>query len=173
MIVADHQDAFVHQGGDGCDGVGDEGPASDFHEELVFAETFRGATSDDDHGTGLHLDQATFHLVDRIEQLRDFLDRGAERFEVGPDGEPAHLQLKDVGSAAVLVVAASTDALKQVARGRVEDSVDRSEVWEVVGMSIDREVAVRLLEAGFSGDLLTGVPEMGIEWAVIDRPVAP
>lgn len=108
-----------------------------------------------------------------IEQLRSFLAGTAERFEVGPDGESIDLNLGDIESGAVLVVAGPTDALKEVRRGRIESSIDRGQVWEVIGYSLDRAVAEILVGGTSTEDWLVDAAAAGLDWEVIDRSVAP
>lgn len=111
--------------------------------------------------------------MNEIEQLRDFLDTGDKRFEIDSNWEYLDLELGDVDSEAILVVAATTDALKNVSGGRVQNSVDRDQLWEIVGFSVTPGTVAKLLESGFAGDLLAGVTAVGVEWEVIDRSAAP
>ena len=111
--------------------------------------------------------------MEHIEQLRRFLDGSSRRFEISPEGEEIELDVGPAAPEAVVVVRAATDALKDVSRGRIQGSIDRDRVWEVIGFSVSREVAETLVANLASADWLTEVVSAGVEWEVIDRSAGP
>lgn len=111
--------------------------------------------------------------MEHIEQLRRFLERSSPRFEISPGGEEIELDVGIAAAEAVVVVRAATDALKDVSRGRIQGSIDRNRVWEVIGFSLSRQVAETLLARFASADWLTEVVSAGVEWEVIDRSAGP
>ena len=76
----------------------------------------------------------------------------------------------DAGPAA-LVVGDPVDALKRVEQGTVESSVNRSQMWRVEAIVLNRIVVERLPDDGLSVDeLLAEVRSMGLAWQI--RPTS-
>lgn len=115
-----------------------------------------------------------FCPMDQRLQLESFLASNESRFEIRPDGRLTDINPIEAEADAVLVVASPTDALKQVAVGRVRESLDRGGLWEVLAFSLSRDaVAALLAGSGPITDLLSDVPSAGYEWEVIESPYGP
>ncbi len=107
--------------------------------------------------------------MDQRDQLESFAASNAPRFEVGPDGQSVDIDPVAANADAVLVVAAPTDALKQMAVGRIQESLNRDGVWEVLAYSLSREAVLALLaRSNPISDLLNDVPSAGFDWTVIE-----
>lgn len=73
------------------------------------------------------------------ESIVRFLETDHQRLDL--DGEGGQrLWGVQTRSAAVLIVAEPTDALKETSTGRIHGSLDRAEVWEVAGLCVSREL---------------------------------
>lgn len=84
------------------------------------------------------------------------------------DGLPLVVDVPEALGPATLLVSDVNEALKWVDdRGRVTESVDRSTVWSVDAIVVDREVLSRLDEDGHTvGSLLQAVAALGHVWQI-------
>lgn len=107
-----------------------------------------------------------FGPVISISRLVDSTD--AARVAFDEDGLPLDLDLPDEIGPATLLVSDVNEALKLVDdRGRVTESVDRSTVWSVDAIVVDRQVLSRLDEDGHTvGSLLEAVAALGYTWQI-------
>ena len=107
-----------------------------------------------------------FGPVISISRLVDSTD--AARVVFDEDGLPLVVDLPDEIGPATLLVSDVNEALKWVDdRGRVTESVDRSTVWSVDAIVVDREVLSRLDEDDHTVDsLLEAVAALGYTWQI-------
>ncbi|MGH3649438.1 MAG: hypothetical protein ACRDU9_01915 [Acidimicrobiia bacterium] len=100
----------------------------------------------------------TDRLIERLDGDRVVFDKL---------GEPVDLEAPDDVGPATLLVKTVTDALKLVEDGVVEGSVDRSAMWVVEAIILDRVVLERIGPRRLSvEDLLTEVRQLGFAWQV-------
>ncbi|CAN5873415.1 hypothetical protein BH23ACT4_BH23ACT4_10210 [soil metagenome] len=72
------------------------------------------------------------------ESVAEFLESTEPRCELDSAGNPRAWNLGVDTSSAAVIVAPATDALKTKRHGLITGSLDRSQVWEVAGLSLDR-----------------------------------
>jgi hypothetical protein len=101
---------------------------------------------------------STERLIERLDGHRVVFDKS---------GAPVDLEAPDDVGPATFLVTGVTDALKLVADGMVEGSVDRSRMWAVEAIILDRVVLERLGPRRLSfEDLLTEVRQLGFAWQI-------
>jgi hypothetical protein len=74
------------------------------------------------------------------ETISAFLEGDDSRCDLDASGDNHAWDLDPDAPPAVVVVAASTDALKMTNGEVITGSVDRSRVWEIAGVSLDRNM---------------------------------
>lgn len=74
------------------------------------------------------------------ETISAFLEGDANRCDLDASGNNHAWDLDPDAPPAVVVVAASTDALKTTMGEVITGSVDRSQVWEIAGVSLGRDI---------------------------------
>lgn len=74
------------------------------------------------------------------ESVAEFLQGSEPRCELDSAGNPRAWDLGGAPAPAAVIVAPATDALKTKRHGLIAGSLDRSRVWEVAGLSLDRAV---------------------------------
>lgn len=102
------------------------------------------------------------------ESISNFLQSDRARCDVDHAGDLTVWDAEDDGPAVIVIVEPVIDALKEVVVGRVAGSLDREGLWEVAGLSVDRETAGSIPDhVGSTGDWIDYFREMGIPMEVI------
>lgn len=98
--------------------------------------------------------------------IRDLLGRASGAVVFGVDGEDLGFLELGVPATPTLLVAPVTDALKTLSDdGFVRGSLDRADMWRVVGYHLDERTAHRLAEKDTELDRIhQDVLDMGLVW---------
>ena len=111
-----------------------------------------------------------FEPVIDISTLRAALVDGENWVIFDPSGRVLHDDVPRAAGPATLVVAPLTDAVKRVADGKVVGSMDRSGLWRVHALLLNRIVLDKLGSGTFEArDLIDAVAATGISWQAVPR----
>lgn len=103
--------------------------------------------------------------------LKTLIDQAGhhQRISFDPDGVPLDLDGRTELGPATLIVESVTDAVKTVdTENKLVGVVDKSELWEVVGFSVQTSVLAGLASGPITGDeLIRAVSASGTEWASV------
>ena len=171
LIFPMNEDTSVDGWSDRVDRMDDEREARHRRQELVTPEPLTGAGSDDDHCPGAHLLTVPLALMVVSSGIRDLLSEVSGAVAFGVDGEELDFLELDVPASPTLLVAPMTDALKSVSDdGFVTGSLDRGNMWEVVGYHLDEQTSQRLAARNIEIEqIYQEVVEIGLDWQA--RPI--
>jgi hypothetical protein len=101
--------------------------------------------------------------------IRDLLSEVSGAVALGVDGEQLDFPDLGVPASPTLLVTSVTDALKTVSDdGLVTGSLDRRDMWRVVGYHLDEKTSHRLAQGNIGIDRIhQGVVEMGLAWQAL------
>lgn len=103
------------------------------------------------------------------ETISAFLQGGGSRCDLDAAGSIHAWRLDQDAPPAVVVVAAATDALKTTESDLVTGSLDRSQVWEIAGVSMHRNVVSGFDEADSVADWVERLRLNGVDLVAIER----
>ena len=97
--------------------------------------------------------------------IRDLLREVSGAVAFGIDGESLDFLELGVPTTPTLLVAPIADALKTVSDGLVTGSLDRGNMWRVVGYHLDEKTSHRLAERNIEmSQIHQEVVDMGLAW---------
>ncbi len=103
------------------------------------------------------------------ESVAEFLQGTEPRCELDSAGNLRVWNLGASAPPAAVIVAPATDALKTKRHGLITGSLDRSQVWEVAGLSVDRALVSKDHVAATVADWIEELRKAGVELVAIER----
>ena len=103
------------------------------------------------------------------ETIATFLEGDDNRCDLNAAGAYHAWGLGTDAPRAAVIVAAATDALKTARSGFVTGSLDRSGLWEIAGVSLNREVVSDHRAAGSVAEWVEQLRSSGVELVAIER----
>jgi len=103
------------------------------------------------------------------ETISAFLEGGNNRCDLDASGSNHDWGLGPDAPPAAVIVAAATDALKTTLSGFVTGSLDRSEVWEIAGVSLHRDVVTDFAGVNSVAEGVEKLRASGIDLVAIER----
>jgi hypothetical protein len=103
------------------------------------------------------------------ETISAFLEGDDKRCDLDASGDNHAWSLGVDAPPAVVVVAASTDALKTTRGEVITGSVDRSRVWEIAGVSLDRNIVSDFADVDSVAEWVEKLRVSGVGLVAIER----
>jgi hypothetical protein len=103
------------------------------------------------------------------ETISAFLEGGGNRCDLDASGNNHPWGLGPDAPPAAVIVAAATDALKTTRSGFVAGSLDRSEVWEIAGVSLHRDVVSDFAGVDSVSEWVEQLRASGVDLVAIER----
>ena len=103
------------------------------------------------------------------ESVEEFLEGSDIRCELDAEGNTKAWGLGSDDPGAVIVVSPATDALKTTERGLLTGSLDRSGLWQVVGLSLAREVITEPPPQASLAEWIEQLRVSGVDLVAIER----
>lgn len=103
------------------------------------------------------------------ETISAFLEGDATRCDLDASGDSHAWSLGVDAPRAVVIVAAATDALKTTRSDLITGSLDRSQVWEIAGLSLHREIIAELPGVDSVANWVECLRLSGVDLVAIER----
>lgn len=103
------------------------------------------------------------------ETISAFLEGGDNRCDLDASGGTHDWGLGPDAPPAAVIVAAATDALKTTRSGFVTGSLDRSDVWDLAGVSLHRQVVSKFDNADSVAGWVEQLRASGVDLVAIER----
>jgi hypothetical protein len=103
------------------------------------------------------------------ESVEEFLESSDTRCELDVEGKSRAWGLGSDDPRAVILVTPATDALKTTHLGRITGSLDRSGLWQIAGVSLDRELVTPVPKEASLAEWIEQLRLAGVDLMAIER----